>query len=47
VLQDYLDAVASGRLTVPIHRTYRLDEIAQAHADMEAGAATGKLVALP
>jgi NADPH:quinone reductase len=47
VLQAYLDAVAEGRLTVPIHRTYALDEIAQAHADMEDGRATGKLVILP
>src|SRR5213596_3017641 len=47
VLQRYLDAVAAGRLTVPIHRTYTLDEIAQAHADMEHGRATGKLVVLP
>src|SRR5213596_3624170 len=47
VLQTYLDAVASGRLTVPIHRTYALDEIAQAHADMEHGRATGKLVVIP
>jgi NADPH:quinone reductase-like Zn-dependent oxidoreductase len=47
VLQAYLDAVAEGRLTVPIHRTYPLDEIAQAHADMEDGRATGKLVVLP
>ena len=47
VLQAYLDAVAAGRLTVPIHRTYTLDEIAQAHADMEHGRATGKLVVLP
>jgi NADPH2:quinone reductase len=47
VLQDYLDAIAAGRLTVPIHRTYALDEIAQAHADMEHGRATGKLVVLP
>jgi NADPH:quinone reductase len=47
VLQAYLDAVAAGRLTVPIYRTYALDEIAQAHADMEHGRATGKLVVLP
>jgi NADPH2:quinone reductase len=44
VLQAYLDAVAAGRLTVPIHRTYALDEIAEAHAEMEQGRATGKLV---
>ncbi|MCB0963701.1 MAG: zinc-binding dehydrogenase [Acidimicrobiales bacterium] len=47
VLQEFLDAVAAGEAHVPIHRTYRLDEIAEAHADMEAGRATGKLVGLP
>jgi NADPH:quinone reductase-like Zn-dependent oxidoreductase len=47
VLQSFLDGVAAGRLTVPIDRTYTLDEIAIAHADMEAGNATGKLVVLP
>lgn len=47
VLQDFLDAVAAGDATVPIHRTYRLDDIATAHTDMEADRATGKLVALP
>ena len=47
VLQSFLDAVAAGRLTVPLHRTYTLDEIATAHADMEANNATGKLVVLP
>src|SRR3954466_6399459 len=47
VLQGYLDAVAEGRLSVPIGRTYALDEIAEAHADMEHGRATGKLVVLP
>ena len=47
VLQSFLDAVAAGRLTVPLHRVYTFDEIATAHADMEAGNATGKLVVLP
>ena len=47
VLQSFLDDVAAGRLTVPIHRTYPLDEIAAAHADMEAGNAMGKLVVRP
>jgi NADPH:quinone reductase len=46
-LQDFLDAVAAGRLRVPLYRTYPLDEIAIAHADMEAGNTTGKLVVLP
>jgi NADPH2:quinone reductase len=47
VLQSFLDDVAAGRLTAPLHRTYTLDEIATAHADMEANNATGKLVVLP
>jgi NADPH:quinone reductase-like Zn-dependent oxidoreductase len=47
VLQGYLDGVAEGRLSVPIDRTYALDEVAEAHADMEHGRATGKLVVLP
>lgn len=47
VLQGFLDAVAAGEALVPIHRVYRLDEIAQAHADMEAGRATEKLVVVP
>lgn len=44
VLQEYLDAVAADRLQVPIHKVYEMDEIQQAHADMEANLATGKLV---
>jgi NADPH:quinone reductase-like Zn-dependent oxidoreductase len=44
VLQEFLDAVAAGEATVPIHRVYALDEIVRAHADMEAGVASGKLV---
>ena len=47
VLQGFLDDVSAGQARVPIHRTYRMDEIAAAHADMEAGRATGKLVVLP
>jgi NADPH:quinone reductase-like Zn-dependent oxidoreductase len=44
VLQEFLDAVADGSATVPIHRRYDFDQIQQAHADMEAGTAAGKLV---
>lgn len=44
VLQEFLDAVAAGEIDVPVGRTYRLDEIVQAHRDMESGAAAGKLV---
>jgi NADPH2:quinone reductase len=44
VLQGFLDAVAAGDAVVPIDRVYRLDQIAEAHAAMEAGSARGKLV---
>jgi NADPH:quinone reductase-like Zn-dependent oxidoreductase len=44
VLQDFLDAVAAGEATVPIARTYTLDEIAAAHDDMEHDRLAGKLV---
>jgi NADPH:quinone reductase-like Zn-dependent oxidoreductase len=47
VLQEFLEGVAAGRLRVPLGQTYALDEISTAHADMEAGNATGKLVVLP
>ena len=46
VLQDFLDAVAAGEAVVPIHQVYPLGEIRQAHAEMEAGSATGKIVVL-
>jgi NADPH2:quinone reductase len=46
VLQDFLDRVATGHAVVPLDHVYRLDEIAAAHAAMEAGAAAGKLVVL-
>jgi NADPH:quinone reductase-like Zn-dependent oxidoreductase len=44
VLQRYLDLVAAGRAVVPVHGRYELDQIQEAHAYMEAGSATGKLV---
>jgi NADPH2:quinone reductase len=44
VLQGFIDLVQAGRVTVPIGRVYRLDQIAEAHAAMEAGTMTGKLV---
>jgi NADPH:quinone reductase len=46
ILQDFLDAVAVGEAIVPLHRVYPLDEIREAHAEMEAGSATGKIVVL-
>jgi len=44
VLQDFLDAVSGGTAVVPVARVYGLDEIAAAHADMEANRVAGKLV---
>lgn len=43
-LQDYLDAVAAGEAIIPIGKVYAFDEVAQAHADMEAGSVGGKAV---
>jgi len=44
VLQSFLDAVASGQATVPIHRQFEFHEIQEAHAYLEDGRASGKLV---
>jgi NADPH:quinone reductase len=44
VLQHFLDGVSAGDIVVPIHQVYRFDQIVEAHAAMEAGTATGKLV---
>ena len=46
VLQEFLDAVEAGDATVPIGRVYRLDDIAEAHRDMENGEVGGKGVVL-
>jgi len=47
VLQDFIDAVERGDARVPIGHVYQMDEIAQAHTDMESGRYVGKLVAVP
>jgi NADPH:quinone reductase len=44
VLQEFFDAVAAGDAVVPIDHVYAFDQIAEAHAAMEADHATGKLV---
>jgi NADPH:quinone reductase-like Zn-dependent oxidoreductase len=44
VLQEFLDAVAAGEVTVPITRIYTMDDIATAHEDMEHDRVAGKLV---
>ena len=43
-LQAFLDAVAEGRAKIPIGRTYLIDDIVQAHHDMEGGFVGGKAV---
>jgi NADPH:quinone reductase-like Zn-dependent oxidoreductase len=43
-LQLFLDDVAAGTAIVPIGRRYRLDDIAQAHRDLEANLVGGKAV---
>jgi len=44
---DVLHWVASGRLSVRIHKVYPLAEAAQAHRDLEARKTTGKLLLRP
>ena len=44
VLQQFLDDVAAGSARLPVGHIYDFDEIVQAHAAMEAGSSSGKLV---
>jgi NADPH:quinone reductase-like Zn-dependent oxidoreductase len=44
VLQEFLDAVATGDAVVPIGRVFHLEEIQEAHRVMEANTAGGKIV---
>jgi NADPH:quinone reductase-like Zn-dependent oxidoreductase len=46
-LQELVDQVAAGTLRVQVGRTFRLDEIAEAHRCMEENRAGGKIVVLP
>ena len=43
-LQEFLQAVSDGTAVVPIGKVYTLDDIVQAHTDMEESRASGKLV---
>lgn len=45
-LQGFLDDVAAGRAVIPLGKAYRLDDIVEAHRDMEAGRVGGKAVVL-
>jgi NADPH:quinone reductase-like Zn-dependent oxidoreductase len=46
-LQELVDQVAAGTLRVQVGRTFRLDQIAEAHRCMEENRAGGKIVVLP
>jgi NADPH:quinone reductase len=46
VLQSYLDKIAAGTVTLAPGHVYSLDEIRQAHDDMEHNRVAGKLVVL-
>ena len=47
VLQGFLDDVAAGSAAVPLGEVFPLERIRDAHALMESGGASGKLVILP
>jgi NADPH:quinone reductase len=44
---EVLNWIASGKLNIRVHRTYPLEEAAQAHRDLESRATSGKLLLLP
>jgi len=46
VLQDFLDDVAAGKVSVPIGKVFSMEEVQEAHRTMEAGTAGGKIVVL-
>ena len=43
-LQEFIDAVESGDIGLPIDRTFKLNEIVEAHKYMESNQAKGKIV---
>jgi NADPH:quinone reductase-like Zn-dependent oxidoreductase len=46
-LAELADAMAAGELVVPIQRTYPLDKVREAFAELEAGHVAGKIVLIP
>ncbi len=44
LLQDFIDSVTAGVIKLNIDRTFRLDQVAEAHQYMESNQATGKIV---
>ena len=47
VLQDFIQSVEAGRVSLPVGQVFRLDEIVKAHQLMESNGAGGKIVVLP
>jgi NADPH2:quinone reductase len=45
--KDLFGWLASGKLQLHIHKTYKLEQAAQAHEDLEARRTTGKLLLKP
>ena len=46
-LQDLVNQIEAGKLKVSVAKTFRLDEMAEAHRMMEENRAGGKIVVLP
>ena len=44
LLQEFIDAVAAGKINLNIDKTFRLDQISEAHSYMESNQAKGKIV---
>lgn len=44
LLQEFIDAVADGKINLNIDKTFKLDQISEAHTYMESNQAKGKIV---
>jgi NADPH:quinone reductase len=44
LLQEFIDAVADGKISLNIDKVFKLDEVAEAHTYMESNQAKGKIV---
>ncbi|KAJ4294911.1 hypothetical protein N0V88_005150 [Collariella sp. IMI 366227] len=42
--KELFELITSGKVTIKIHKVYGLDEVAQAHSDLEGRKTTGKLL---
>jgi NADPH:quinone reductase len=45
--QDLVDIIASGKVKIEVNQRYKLEDVAQAHRDLEARKTTGTTVLLP